>query len=118
MLNQRTAAIAIHRIGIRFTCALLLIGASSLASAQEGGPTLEDATTLENCTSAFRDSPAGDSGCELGSMTTVDGETCYLIGACPGVGDDWVRFNIDVDIRDVNDLQNCDGQLRAECNSG
>ena len=127
MLNQRTAAIAIHRIGIRFTCALLLMSASSLASAQECaqselgssyddclGAIQEGETKPTDCISEFRQSAAGDSGCELEDVT-VDGNTCTLTGSCQADDGGWDSFNYDANIDDVDALQNCDGELRAEC---
>ena len=115
MSNQRTAAIAIHRIGLRFACALLLIGASSVAGAEEGesSNTTQEVTTPSDCISEFRQSAAIDDGCELVDVT-VDGTTCTLTGGCL-VGGDWMPFDYDAHIHDVADLQNCDGQLRAEC---
>ena len=116
MLNQRTAAIAIHRIGIRFACALLLIGASSVAGAEEGefSNTTQEVTTGSDCISEFRQSAAGDSGCELETVT-VDGNTCTLTGSCQADDGGWDSFNYDANIDDVDALQNCDGELRAEC---
>ena len=122
MLNQRTAAIAIHRIGIRFTCALLLMSASSLASAQKCDeqnydcllPALDAETKPRDCISEFRQSAAGDSGCELETVT-VDGNTCTLTGSCQADDGGWDSFNYDANIDDVDALQNCDGELRAEC---
>ena len=119
MSNQRTAAIAIHRIGLRYACALLLIGASSVAGAQEAEtlcPTTcpEVETTQSDCISAFRESAASDDGCEL-EDATVDGKTCTLTGVCQDADGGWESFNYSANIGVVDDLQNCDGELRAEC---
>ena len=120
MSNQRTAAIAIHRIGIRFACALLLMSASSLASGEQGTGACPQTvcqqieTLPTHCIRNFRQSAAGGDGCELEDVT-VDGNTCILEGACPASGGDWIEFNFAANINSVDDLRNCDGELRVEC---
>ena len=118
MLNQRTAAIAIHRIGIRFACALLLIERVECGRRRRRrittANTTQEVTTGSDCISEFRQSAAGDSGCELETVT-VDGNTCTLTGSCQADDGGWDSFNYDANIDDVDALQNCDGELRAEC---
>ena len=124
MLNQRFVAIAVRRIGIPFAFALS-IGASGPAGADDGSSspdTIEAGSgddeityTATHCISAFRRSAASDDGCEL-EDATIDGDnTCTLEGVCRASDGDWTSFNFAVDLDDVADLQNCDGELRAEC---